>query len=68
MLQQWEMRILRDIVALMVLVMLLIIMSNLSSVTLVRNKMNYAALCDHETKQNRDKEPQCGHVPNALQR
>ena len=59
------MEILSDIVVLMVVVILLIVMSNSSSFTSVRNKMYYAALCDHETNQNRDKEPQCGLVPNV---
>ena len=59
------MEILSDIVVLMVVVILLIVMSNLSSLTSFRNKMKYAALCDHKTKQNRDKEPQCGLVPNV---
>ena len=59
------MEILSDIVVLMVVVILLILMSNLCSFTSVRNKINYAALCDHETKQYRDKEPQCGHVRNV---
>ena len=59
------MEILSGIVVLMVVVILLIVMSNLSSFTSVKNKMSYAALCDYETKQNRDKEPHCGHFRNV---